>query len=219
MLATEPAQGLFGYSDMTSSFQTRGHLNASSYTSSGKTSQPKQNIMPSSTSNVNGGQNGLYPPPTPIASPNPPPNGFPQQDDNIMNRRADMNSSLYQICLSLRMRLAEVPGFHVHLAVMEEEEVEAEDSSDPVTSMWNLFRRGFPLMTIYNALRPAVPLNVDVSKIGESKIGKAATFKFLQACMAEQKFLPNECFLITDLYGGDTTGFVKVSYGNTPQIS
>lgn len=117
------------------------------------------------------------------------------------------------------MRLAEVPGFHVHLAVMEEEEVEAEDSSDPVTSMWNCLRRGFPLMTIYNALRPAVPLNVDVSKIGESKIGKAATFKFLQACMAEQKFPPNECFLITDLYGGDTTGFVKVSHGNTPQTS
>lgn len=116
------------------------------------------------------------------------------------------------------MRLAEVPGFAAHIALMEEEEADLEEISDPVTSMWNCLRRGFPLLTIYNALRPAVPLKVDASKIGESKVGKAATFKFLQACMAEQKFPPNECFLITDLYGGDTTGFVKVSYGYSPDI-
>lgn len=219
MLAAEPAQGLFGYSGMTSSVHTRGHLNSPPYTSSGRSSQSKQNVMPSTTSKVNGGQNGLFPPPIPMASPNPSPDGVPQQDNNIMNRKADMNSSLYQICLNLRMRLAEVPGFDLHLAVMEEEEAEIEDSSDPVTSMWNCLRRGFPLMTIYNALRPAVPLSVDSTKIGESKIGKAATFKFLQACMAEQKFPPSECFLITDLYGGDTTGFVKVSPCNSPQSS
>ena len=128
-----------------------------------------------------------------------------------MNRRADMNSSLYQICLSLRIRLAEVPGFAHHIAEMEEEEAEIEDSSDPVTSMWNCLRRGYPLMTIYNALKPTVPLRVDQSRVAEAKIGKAATFKFLQACLTEQKFPANECFLITDLYGGDTTGFVKVS--------
>lgn len=137
-------------------------------------------------------------------------NGFPQREDNIMNRRADMNSSLYQICLGLRIRLAEVPGFSQHTAEMEEEEAEVEGLADPVTSMWNCLRHGYPLMTIYNALKPAVPLEVDASRLGEAKIGKAATFKFLQACLAELKFPPNECFLITDLYGGDTTGFVKV---------
>lgn len=162
--------------------------------------------MPSNSLNVSSGQNG------PSQSPIPLPNGFPQQDDNIMNQRADPNSSLYQICLGLRARLAEVPEFQAHITAMEEEEEDSHDTSDPVTSMWNCFRLGYPLMTIYNALRPAVPLKVDRDKIGESKIGKAATFKFLQACMAEQKFPPNECFLITDLYGGDTTGFVKVRH-------
>lgn len=186
MLATEPAQGHFGHSNM---IHTRGHVNPQPYPSTGKPVQTKQ----------------MAPPANPVQIES------PQRDDNIMNRRADINSSLYQICLSLRIRLAEVPGFAPYIAEMEEEEVHIQGMSDPVTSMWNCLRRGFPLMTIYNALQPAVPLKVDTAKIGESKLGKAATFKFLQACMVEQKFAPNECFLITDLYGGDTTGFVKVS--------
>ena len=129
-----------------------------------------------------------------------------------MNRRGDSTSSLYQICLSLRRRLAEVPGFDQHIAEMEEEEAEANDSiTDPVTSMWNCLRRGFPLMTIYNALNPENPLQVDARRLAESNIGKAATFKFLQACLTDLMIPANECFLITDLYGGDTTGFVKVT--------
>lgn len=190
---------------------TRGHLNTASLTTSGTTSQPRQYGPGSATVVTNGVQQGSFAPPASAASSQSPSGDFLPQDDNIMNRRADMNSSLYQICLSLRIRLAEVPGFAHHIAEMEEEEAEIEDSSDPVTSMWNCLRRGYPLMTIYNALKPAVPLRVDQSRVGEAKIGKAATFKFLQACLTEQKFPANECFLITDLYGGDTTGFVKVS--------
>ena len=157
--------------------------------------------------NYNGSQQGLFPP----SAPNPqPPADEPPPNDNIMNRRGDLNSSLYQICLNLRRRMAEVPGFHVHMTEMEEEEAEANELTDPVTSMWNCLRRGYPLLTIYNALKPKVPLDVDASKVGEAKIGKAATFKFLQACLTDLEFKPNEAFLITDLYGGDTTGFVKV---------
>ena len=139
----------------------------------------------------------------------------PQREDNIMNRRADGNSSLYQICINLRRRLAEVPRFDRHIREMELEEEEAGDSTDPVTSMWNCLRRGYPLMTIYNALRPETPLHVDEKRVAEKQIGKAATFKFLQACLEDLKFPPNECFLITDLYGGDTTGFVKVCISGT----
>lgn len=128
-----------------------------------------------------------------------------------MNIRAGEESSLYQICMNLRMRLATVPGFEGHIAEMEEEEAETADSIDPVTLMWNSLRRGYPLMTVYNALRPAKPLNVDSSKVKEKDLPKAATFEFLKACMSDLKFKPGECFLITDLYGEDTTGFVKVS--------
>src|SRR5947207_5261029 len=35
--------------------------------------------------------------------------------DNIINQRADPTRSLYQICVTLRQRLAEVPGFEQHL--------------------------------------------------------------------------------------------------------
>lgn len=134
----------------------------------------------------------------------------PPQDDNIMNRRADSNSSLYQICINLRRRLAKVPGFGPHLEEMEQDEEEGDDATDPVTLMWNMLRRGFPLMAIYNALQPRVRLEVNQSRLTEANVGKAATFKFLQACLEELSFPAPECFLITDLYGSDTTGFVKV---------
>ncbi|KAL8666097.1 MAG: hypothetical protein Q9168_007566 [Polycauliona sp. 1 TL-2023] len=141
----------------------------------------------------------------------PPANDAPRQDNNIMNIRGTLDSSLYQICLTLRRRLAHVPGFHQYLAEMEEEEAEADGATDPVTSMWNCLRRGYPLMTIYNAFRPQSPLHVDAHRLAERQIGKAATFKFLQACLTDLMIPANECFLITDLYGGDTTGFVKVT--------
>ena len=127
-----------------------------------------------------------------------------------MNRRAGADSSLYQICINLKKRLASVPGFHEHIAEMNEEEAEDGDFIDPVTAMWNCLRRGFPLMTVYNALQPTRPLGVDHSRFAESKIGKAATFQFLRACLDDLKMPSNEVFLITDLYGEDTTGFVKV---------
>jgi len=160
-------------------------------------------------------EQGLFPPPLPTTfSPPPPPppeNPQPQPDVNIMNRRAGADSSLYQICMNLRRRLAEVPNFEDHLAEMEEDEAENNDTLDPVSLMWNCLRRGYPLMTIYNALRPREPLDVDSNKVKKSQVGKAATFKFLQACMENLKIPAGECFLITDLYGEDTTGFVKVS--------
>ncbi|KAL8725375.1 MAG: hypothetical protein Q9166_007391 [cf. Caloplaca sp. 2 TL-2023] len=141
----------------------------------------------------------------------PPVTEAPRQDNNIMNIRGTLDSSLYQICLSLRRRLAHVPGFHQYLAEMEEEEAEADGATDPVTSMWNCLRRGYPLMTIYNAFRPHDLLRVDANRLAERQIGKAATFKFLQACLTDLMIPANEGFLITDLYGGDTTGFVKVT--------
>ncbi|KAL8649092.1 MAG: hypothetical protein Q9210_004608 [Variospora velana] len=141
----------------------------------------------------------------------PPGGDLPRPDNNLMNIRGDMTSSLYQICLTLRRRLSHVPGFHQYLAEMEEEEAEAEGATDPVTTMWNCLRRGYPLMTIYNALKPHNPLNVDANRVAEKSIGKAATFKFLQACLTDLMIPANECFLITDLYGSDTTGFVKVT--------
>lgn len=210
MLASEAAWNPLARSNMAS-FHSRGHMSGStaSLLSSGMSSRyGSSSTMRSDFSGES--QQGLYPPLSQTILPQPPPD-FPKPEQSIMNIRAGADSSLYQTCMTLRSRLATVPGFEGHIAEMDEEEAEAEDSIDPVTLMWNSLRRGYPLMTIYNALRPAKLLDVDSSKVKEKDLGKAATFKFLQACMSDLKFEASQCFLITDLYGENTTGFVKVS--------
>ena len=139
-------------------------------------------------------------------------NTSPPASDNIVNRRGGTESSLYQSCLALRRRLAEVPGFEPYLAEMDLEDQENSDETDPVTSMWNLLRRGYPLLTVYNALQPETPIRVDPAKYGgrEDKAGKQATFQFLSACMSQLKFPSAECFMVTDLYSSDTNGLVRV---------
>ncbi|KAF6221523.1 hypothetical protein HO133_002379 [Letharia lupina] len=176
------------------SLQARGHMNGSS------------------TLSASSDQRGLFPAAVPSTFSPPPPDVFPKMGSNIMNIKAGANSSLYQICTGLRQRLGDVPGFEDHIIEMEEEEEDsADEPKDPVTLMWNCLRRGYPLMTIYNASSPERPLKFDATKIREDKVGKATTFKFLQACMTDLKIPPHECFLITDLFGEDTTGFVKVT--------
>lgn len=135
------------------------------------------------------------------------PVGGPVAEDNIINRRG--NESIYQSCVNLKNRLAEVPGFERHMREMEEEE-RAQGTSDPVASLWNCLRGGYPLMTIFNATNPSEPLEIDPEKVPEAKRPKAATFKFLSACLSDLGFPQQDCFLITDLYGDNTTGFLKV---------
>ncbi|KAI9725453.1 MAG: hypothetical protein M1828_003124 [Chrysothrix sp. TS-e1954] len=127
--------------------------------------------------------------------------------DNVINRVADKESSLFQRCVSLKSRLCGIPEF-------EESVQDVEDSSgelDPVTLLWETFRRGYPLMTVYNALEPQQPLFIDDPKMNESKKAKVATSKFLRACVDKLGFSTEDCFIISDLWGSDTTGFVKVA--------
>ncbi|KAL4999710.1 hypothetical protein BDV10DRAFT_51301 [Aspergillus recurvatus] len=133
--------------------------------------------------------------------------GGPVAEDNIINRRG--NEGIYQSCVNLKRRLAEVPGFEPYLREMEEEDL-AQGNSDPVASLWNYLRHGYPLLAIYNASDPGEPLEIDTTKVPEARRPKAATFKFLQAAIQEMAFPQQECFLITDLYGENTIGFTKV---------
>lgn len=129
-------------------------------------------------------------------------------DNNLMNERG--GESLYQICLKLRRRLEEVPNFRPYLDEMEEQE--ADGRTDPVSSLWRCFRAGKPLLAIFNASNPEHgDLEVDTSRVRENQLGKAATFKFLQASMSQMAIPAADTFLITDLYSDNTTGFVKVS--------
>ena len=212
MLATAPAQNPLVQNNMVS-LQAPGHINRNPTfsVSSGMPSHSSgHNARPTTNSKHQRDERGLFPTPAPPPFSPPPTNGFPKMVTSIMNGRE--GSSLYIICTGLRQRLGNVPGFEEHIIEMEEEEEDsADEPKDPVTLMWNCLRRGYPLMTIYNASLPARPLKFDATKIREDKVGKATTFKFLQACMSELQIPPDECFLITDLFGEDTTGFVKVN--------
>ena len=150
----------------------------------------------------------LFGHPPPVFPASTPVNGGPvEASNNVLNKRADKDTSLFQRCLNLQMRLRLIPGFDRWL---REEEVKADDDADPVTLLWRMFRRGYPLMDLYNALGPKVRLVVDENKIAEKNRSKTAAYKFIQACVGELKFPSEECPIISDLYGDDTTGFVKV---------
>lgn len=143
-----------------------------------------------------------------------PVNGGPvEASDNVLNKRADKDTSLFQRCLTLQMRLRAISGFERWL---NEEEVRADDDEpvDPVTLLWRTFRRGYPLMELYNALGPPNPLVIPNAKADEKsqkKHEKMATYKFIQACVNELGISQESCFILMDLYGDDTTGFVKVT--------
>jgi cell division control protein 24 len=157
------------------------------------------------------GTTTLFGGPTPAFSSSTPVNGgAPQEAANVLNKRADKDTSLFQRCLQLQLRLRAIPGFE---RWMVEEENKAAIDDDPVTLIWRTLRRGFPLLDIYNALGPKVRLHVEDSMLTESnakKFEKKATYKFLEACINVLNFPSEECFIIGDLYGDDTTGFVKV---------
>jgi len=160
-------------------------------------------------------------PPSAFGAATPVNNGGPvEASDNVLNKRADKDTSLFQRCLTLQMRLRFIPGFDRWMA---EEEGKADDDADPVTLLWRTFRRGYPLMELYNALAPPVLLSIPSSKQDEKSLKKnekMACYKFIQSCVSELGIPQESCFILGDLYGDDTTGFVKVRYTPTlPRVS
>jgi cell division control protein 24 len=170
-------------------------------------SQPSS--LRSSDSTAATSQSTLFnPPPLPSATPV---NGGPiQANNNVLNKRADKDEGIFQICLNLRRRLRGIPECDDALIQEEEDARMHTEEADPVTLIWRTFRQGEPLMAIYNALNPEVPLRVDPNK--RTKRDQAATFQFINACIKQLNFPAQEMFMVTDLYGDDTTGFVKVSW-------
>jgi len=138
-------------------------------------------------------------------------NGQVVATSNIINQRADASRSLYQICVSLKQRLAKVPGFEPYMEELEHMAADP-DEGGPVESLWKLLRTGYPLLAIYNVLQPETPLQVQEGpQMSQSKRSKIAILRFVEACKSKLMLPTTEVFIITDLAGNDTTGFVKVT--------
>ncbi|KAI1324092.1 hypothetical protein F5Y16DRAFT_315493 [Xylariaceae sp. FL0255] len=128
---------------------------------------------------------------------------------NIINQKADASKSLFQICIALKNRLVQVPDFQEYSEQLDQQIASGEDDG-PVESLWNLLRSGPPLLTIYNSLQPAQPLKIDPAIQDPARRAKLAIFRFIEACLKQLEIPAAECFVISDLMGQDTTGFVKV---------
>lgn len=132
-------------------------------------------------------------------------NGSVMATANIINQKADASRSLYQICIALKARLALVPGFEPYLNTL--------DPMEPVDSLWEMFRTGIPLVAIFNASQEGNPIMID-DKLSDQKKTKLAVFRFIKACLEDLKMEAGNCFVINDVLGNDTTGFVKVWHGS-----
>ncbi|CAE6379082.1 unnamed protein product [Rhizoctonia solani] len=105
----------------------------------------------------------------------------------------------------------------------------ARQSTDPVRQLWDLLALGVPLCILYNALPGAEPLQIDCSieeterKLAKASAGsgvpsnkhaKHATAFFIMGLkqLAESGDLRGqpEMFTVSELFGNNTNGFVKV---------
>ncbi|KAL8378067.1 hypothetical protein RB595_008659 [Gaeumannomyces hyphopodioides] len=138
----------------------------------------------------------------------PPSNGQVVATNNIINQRADASRSLYQICVSLKQRLAQVPGFEQYLVKMDALEAQNPDGGI-VESVWSLLRLGSPLLFIYNLLQPENPIVIDDAGASDKKKSQMYIYKFVEA--VKKDLNQSDIFTISDLIKDDTTGFVKVT--------
>ncbi|KAG0174328.1 hypothetical protein DFQ28_006758 [Apophysomyces sp. BC1034] len=131
------------------------------------------------------------------------------------------NSSLYHTCRSVLDKLTCVDGMLEYLDTPLSSPTESSTtttttpttatSSDPLSKLWTVCRRGSPLCTLFNALDPKTPLKVDGDpNLNQLNTCKASVYHFIVACRNELEFPETDMFTISDLYQDDTNGFVKV---------
>lgn len=85
-------------------------------------------------------------------------------------------------------------------------------SNDPLSKLWSICRRGNSLCILFNALHMGTPIKIADRdpNLNQLNACKASVYHFLVACRTQLKFPEEDVFTITDLYQGDTNGFVKV---------
>lgn len=154
--------------------------------------------------------------------------GAPTAANTIANKPAVAGSGLYQSCVILRERLWCVPGFGDRfLQETSSDDAQAlngasasatsspnrylASSNDPVTQLFDVFRKGAPLVELYNLLDPAKPLPTDLGDTGNSANAcKKLVAKFIIALQNELGFDADEMFTVMQVYRENTNDWVKV---------
>ena len=109
-------------------------------------------------------------------------------------------------------------GFEEYVSQIEEIAQNEAEPLDPVTLLWRTFRRGYPLLAIFNALELRPPIAVEGPGFQiEVKKEKHAAYEFFKGCQTEIPETTKEGVTLSDLYGEDTAGFIKVTYPPTSQ--
>ncbi|KAL2069465.1 hypothetical protein VTL71DRAFT_14144 [Oculimacula yallundae] len=130
---------------------------------------------------------------------------------NVANRDNAGVQPIFQACIQLRQRLSEMTECNAHLIdTANGKDDDNESDIDPVTILWRCLRETTLLITVFNSLYPEHPLEFD-ARLPPAIKPKMAAYKFVEACLKVLKMSPEECFRMRDLFGDDTTGFVKVT--------
>jgi len=119
-------------------------------------------------------------------------------------------SSIFHECVELEAQLVQLKH------CLFEQILERERSSDILATLVSVFRRGTPLLQLYNQLDDSYqdrwrPL---LSQAPSPSSAKLAVVEFIQACVLRQGIKTYDCFTVTDLLDNDTTNHVKVRAGH-----
>jgi len=119
--------------------------------------------------------------------------------------------SIYHECVEAEPELSQLTqrGFN---RLIIRERLSAPPTADPLSVLIAVFRYGGPLLLLLNEVDRGeglghYPWDADLWP----NPSKLAVVQFIGACVSRPGFQSSECFTVTDLFGDDTTGHVKVS--------
>lgn len=141
----------------------------------------------------------------------------------VMNRQADSDKSLYNMCKTVRDRLRDIELIRPFLEDSEKSTLVSivtithlppSIPIDPVSQLWSLFRLGAPLCILFNMLQPLSPLPVDPNAAAnrattDIRTCKRSVYDFVQGCKDELGYSDDELFTISNIFTDHTRDFIK----------
>jgi hypothetical protein len=118
---------------------------------------------------------------------------------------------IFHECLELEAQLLQLRPCSFK-QMLERERSSADASSDILAALVSVFRRGRPLLQLYNQLDDSYQDRWKslLSPALSPSSAKLAVVEFIQACVLRQGIQPYDCFTVTDLMDDNATRHIKV---------